>query len=138
MLEYQNLFSRVQIRHAPHQGLPIDETFGQRYGKGGFSYWLGKFGDAQIGPIYLGFWGITSIFFGFVAIEIIGLNFFVQVDWSPVEFVRQLPWLTLEPPPPEYGLSFPPMNEGGWWLNEVKPQSSSSGASSYRTLRRRR
>jgi photosynthetic reaction center M subunit len=116
MLEYQNLFSRVQIRHAPDQGLPIDETFGQRYGKGGFSYWLGKFGDAQIGPIYLGFWGITSILFGFVAIEIIGLNFFVQVGWSPVEFIRQLPWLTLEPPSPEFGLRFPPLRQGGWYL----------------------
>jgi photosynthetic reaction center M subunit len=116
MLEYQNLFSRVQIRHAPDQGLPIDETFGQRYGTGGFSYWLGKFGDAQIGPIYLGFWGVTSILFGFVAIEIIGLNFFVQVGWSPVEFVRQLPWLTLEPPSPEFGLGFPPLRQGGWYL----------------------
>jgi photosynthetic reaction center M subunit len=27
----------------------------------------------------------------------------------PVEFVRQLPWLALEPPPPSYGLSIPPL-----------------------------
>ena len=30
--------------------------------------------------------------------------------------MRQLPWLALEPPPPAYGLHFPPLNEGGWWL----------------------
>jgi len=28
MLEYQNLFTRVQVRTAPDPGLPIDETFG--------------------------------------------------------------------------------------------------------------
>jgi photosynthetic reaction center M subunit len=39
-----------------------------------------------------------------------------SVNWDPVEFVRQLPWLALEPPPPEYGLSMPPLADGGWWL----------------------
>jgi photosynthetic reaction center M subunit len=37
--------------------------------------------------------------FGFIAIEIIGLNMWASVNWDPVEFVRQLPWLALEPPP---------------------------------------
>ncbi|MEX7117092.1 hypothetical protein AB2C39_38190, partial [Pseudomonas aeruginosa] len=50
------------------------------------------------------------------AIEIIGLNMLASVNWSPIEFVRQLPWLSLEPPKPEYGISFPPLQEGGWWL----------------------
>jgi photosynthetic reaction center M subunit len=116
MLEYQNLFTRVQIRTAPDAGLPIDETFGQRYGKGGFSYWLGKIGDSQIGPIYLGFWGIVSLLCGFIAFEIIGLNMMKSVGWSPVEFIRQLPWLALEPPSPQYGLRFPPLAQGGWYL----------------------
>ena len=39
-----------------------------------------------------------------------------SVNWSPIEFVRQLPWLSLDPPKPEYGISFPPLQEGGWWL----------------------
>jgi photosynthetic reaction center M subunit len=39
-----------------------------------------------------------------------------SVNWDPVQFVRQLFWLALEPPAPQYGLSFPPMAEGGWWL----------------------
>jgi len=39
-----------------------------------------------------------------------------SVGWDPIQFIRQLPWLALEPPAPEYGLSIPPMNEGGWWL----------------------
>ena len=40
-----------------------------------------------------------------------------SVGWNPVEFVRQLPWLSLQPPAPEYGLQiFPPLDQGGWWL----------------------
>ncbi|MEY3700805.1 MAG: hypothetical protein RI891_97 [Gemmatimonadota bacterium] len=117
MLEYQNLFTRVQVRTAPDPGLPIDETFGQRYGTGVFNYWAGKLGDAQIGPIYLGFWGILSLLFGFLAFEIIGLNMMKSVGWSPIELVRQLPWLALEPPSPEYGLKIlPPLEQGGWYL----------------------
>jgi photosynthetic reaction center M subunit len=33
-----------------------------------------RFGNAQIGPIYLGFAGTASLFCGFIAIEIIGFN----------------------------------------------------------------
>jgi photosynthetic reaction center M subunit len=60
--------------------------------------------------------GLASLICGFIAIEIIGLNMFASVGWDPIQFVRQLPWLALEPPPPAYGLSLPPLNEGGWWL----------------------
>ncbi|NBW46304.1 MAG: photosynthetic reaction center subunit M, partial [Betaproteobacteria bacterium] len=41
---------------------------------------------------------------------------FASVDWNPKEFLRQLFWLALEPPGPEWGLRFPPLNQGGWWL----------------------
>lgn len=116
MLEYQNLFTRVQIRTAPDPGIPIDESTGERYGTGFFNSLAGKFGDAQIGPIYLGWAGILSLIFGFVAFEIIGLNMWRSVGWDPVEFVRQLPWLALEPPPPQYGLRLPPLDQGGWYL----------------------
>jgi photosynthetic reaction center M subunit len=44
------------------------------------------------------------------------MNMFASVNWDPIEFIRQLPWLALEPPGPQYGLSFPPLNDGGWWL----------------------
>ena len=76
-----------------------------REGRPWFSYWLGIIGDAQVGPIYLGYLGIVSLMSGFVAIEIIGLNMLASVNWSPIQFVRQLPWLALEPPTPEYGIS---------------------------------
>jgi photosynthetic reaction center M subunit len=80
------------------------------------SYWLGKVLNAQIGPIYLGPLGIASLVCGFLAFEIIGLNMWASVGWDPVQFVRQLFWLALEPPPAKYGLHIPPLNEGGWWL----------------------
>ena len=117
MAEYQNIFTQVQIRAPSYPGVAVPpETF-TRVNRGGFSYWLGKLGDAQIGPIYLGTLGVASLICAFVAIEIIGLNMWASVNWDPVQFVRQLPWLALEPPPPSVGLSImPPLNEGGWWL----------------------
>ena len=59
----------------------------------------------------------AALLFGFLAFEIIGLNMMKSVGWSPVEFIRQLPWLALEPPSPEYGLKIlPPLAKGGWYL----------------------
>ena len=40
-----------------------------------------------------------------------------SVNWDPVQFVRQLFWLALEPPGPEWGFSpFVPLAEGGWFI----------------------
>jgi len=116
MAEYQNIFTRVQVRAAPHMGVAMPSGPWARGKDTWFSYWLGKIGDAQIGPFYLGFTGLASLICGFIAIEIIGLNMWASVNWDPVQFVRQLPWLALEPPGPQWGLSIPPLNEGGWWL----------------------
>ena len=116
MSYYQNIFTQVQVRGMePDPGIPVPKL--ERTGKGFFSYLLGKIGNAQVGPIYLGYLGTLSLVFGFIAFEIIGLNMWASVNWSPIQFARQLPWLALEPPKPEYGLRvFPPLNEGGWWL----------------------
>ena len=66
---------------------------------------MGKLGAAQIGPIYLGTLGIASLVCAFLAFEIIGLNMFASVNWDPIQFVRQLPWLALEPPGPQWGFT---------------------------------
>lgn len=116
MPRYQNIFTRVQVRAPAYAGVPMERGGLGRSGRPSFAHWLGVIGDAQIGPIYLGWTGVASLFFGFVAIEIIGLNMWASVNWDPVQFVRQLPWLALEPPPPSYGLHIPPLREGGWWL----------------------
>ena len=119
MSEYQNIFTHVQVRHPASSGVPSEDgspDSAERVGKGFFSYWIGKIGDAQIGPIYLGFTGVASLVCGFIAIEIIGLNMWASVNWDPFQFLQQLPWLALEPPAKEYGLGIPPLAEGGWWL----------------------
>jgi photosynthetic reaction center M subunit len=115
-VEYQNIFTRVQIHGPAYAGVPLTRGSWVRQGKPRLVHWIGRFGDAQVGPVYLGWTGLASLLCGFIAIEIIGLNMWASVGWDPVEFVRQLPWLALEPPPPEYGLSLPPLAEGGWWL----------------------
>jgi photosynthetic reaction center M subunit len=117
MAEYQNLFTQVQIRAPSYPGVAVPPETYARAVKGGFNYWFGKLGDAQVGPLYLGGLGVASFICGFVAIEIIGLNMWASVNWDPIQFIRQLPWLALEPPAPSWGLTImPPLNEGGWWL----------------------
>jgi photosynthetic reaction center M subunit len=82
----------------------------------GFSKLLGWFGNAQLGPVNLGMAGVVSIASGILWLNIIGINMLAQVGWSIPEFIRQLFWLALEPPSPEYGLSMPPLNDGGWYI----------------------
>ena len=116
MIEYQNIFTQVQAEAPDYPGVPIGKDEEHRMGGPIHSWLAGKLGDAQIGPIYLGPSGFLAFICGFLAFEIIGLNMMASVNWDPIEFMRQLPWLALEPPPPEYGLSIPPLNDGGWWL----------------------
>ena len=117
MTTYQNIFTQVQVRGPVETGVHVPSSGEPRTGKGGFNYLLGKIGNAQIGPIYLGFTGVLSLFFGFIAIEIIGLNMLASVDWNPITFMREFFWLSLDPPGPEYGFQLlVPLNEGGWFI----------------------
>ena len=114
-LEYQNLFTTVQATAPSYAGVSIGGDGRERTRDAPHFHLLGWIGDAQLGPIYLGGFGIASLLCFFIAFETVGLNMLASVNWDPVQFVRQLPWLALEPPPAKYGLSIPPLNEGGWW-----------------------
>jgi photosynthetic reaction center M subunit len=116
MAQYQNLFTRVQATGPGHMGVDLPAGNSPRTGQPVLWHLLGWFGNAQIGPIYLGSLGLASLILGTLSINIMGFNMLAQVNWDIVEFIRQLPWLALEPPPPGYGLHLPPMNQGGWWL----------------------
>ena len=118
MAEYQNLFNRIQVRGPDYAGVPLREgNWWARSSRPFYLYTFGKVGDAQVGPIVLGWTGVASLICGFIAFEIIGLNMFASVNWDPIQFVRKLPWLALEPPPPGLGLTImPPLAQGGWWL----------------------
>jgi len=115
-IPYQNLFTRVQPVGPVHDGVELPPGNSPRDGKPFLVHLFGRLGNAQLGPIYLGPLGIISLITGTLSINIMGFNQLASVNWNPVEFIRQLPWLALEPPSPKYGLSIPPMNEGGWWL----------------------
>ena len=117
MADYQNLFTQVQAVGPANLGVPLGDGHSPRTGVDlPQVHLIGRIGMPQIGPIYLGPLGIASIIFGVASFNIIGFNMLAQVNWDIVQFVRQLFWLSLEPPAPQYGLSLPPLNQGGWWL----------------------
>jgi photosynthetic reaction center M subunit len=115
MAEYQNIFTQVQVQGPPEMGIPTRQQPEHRGRKTGFSVLAGAFGNAQLGPIYLGPYGVLSLMAGSLWFFIIGMNFWAQVDYSPALFMRELFWLSLDPPGPEYGLQMAPLDEGGWW-----------------------
>ena len=115
-MQYQNIFTAVQVRAEPEQGIDIGLGNRDRTQNPFFSWLIGTFGNAQIGPIYLGFLGVASLMTGMAAFVLIGISYWIQVDFSPIRFVLELPWLTLDPPTEEYGLGVEPLMEGGLWL----------------------
>lgn len=116
MADYQNIFTKVQMRGPIYPGVPIGRHNDPRLRMSGFSYLLGILGDAQVGPFYLGRLGLAALVFGTLSINIMGFNMLAQVNWDVGEFIKQFFWLALEPPAPEYGLRLPPLSKGGWWI----------------------
>ena len=116
MAEYQNIFTQVQVRAAPEMGLVENVDLSNRSKGAGFSTLAGWLGNAQLGPVYLGSFGVISMGTGLVWFFMVGLWFWDQAGYNPAVFMRDLFWLSLDPPAPEYGLGFPPLREGGYWL----------------------
>ena len=116
MAEYQNFFTQVQVSAAPEMGMVEGVEVGQRTKGASFSTLMGWIGNAQLGPIYLGTAGVVSIAAGLIWFEIIGFWFWRQAGYDPAVFLRDLFWLSLEPPAPEWGLRIPPMDQGGMFL----------------------
>ena len=116
MAEYQNIFTQVQVRAAPEMGMVEGVELENRTKSASFSTLLGWFGNAQLGPIYLGTLGVISLATGLIWFVMVGLWYWDQAGYNPAVFLRDLFWLSLDPPAPEYGLSIPPMREGGYFL----------------------
>jgi photosynthetic reaction center M subunit len=114
MADWQTIYTQIQAR-GPHITVSGEWGDEDRVGKPFYSYWLGKIGDAQIGPIYLGASGIAAFAFGATAILIILFNMAQQVAFDPLQFFRQFFWLGLYPPKAQYGVGIPPLQDGGWW-----------------------
>jgi photosynthetic reaction center M subunit len=113
MAEYQNIFTQVQVRAAPEMGMVEDVDLGNRTS---FSNLAGWFGNAQLGPIYLGTFGVISVATGAIWFFLVGAWFWHIAGFNPAVFARDLFYMALEPPAPEYGLGFAPLGEGGLWL----------------------
>ena len=117
MSYFESFYNQVLIVGPPDDGPALPQGDLPRIKVNQMFYWLGKLGDPQVGPFYLGWPGILSILFGLTAFEIIGLNMFAQADWNPIRFAQGIIWFGINPPPAKYGLThFPPLNDGGWWL----------------------
>ncbi|MGF1466620.1 MAG: photosynthetic reaction center subunit L [Sandaracinaceae bacterium] len=84
-------------------------SFERRYRVRGGTILGGNLFDFWIGPFYVGFFGVTTIFFSVVGTALIFWDNAVRgVTWNP--------WLiNIAPPPIEYGLAFAPLGEGGVW-----------------------
>jgi photosynthetic reaction center M subunit len=104
-MQYQNIFTQVQVRGPVEAGIPLPRGDDERIGTPFYNWLAGWFGNAQIGPIYLGFLGTASLICGTIWFVIVGFNMLASVGWDPIQFIRQLFWLALEPPPAKYGLS---------------------------------
>lgn len=117
MARFHTLFTSIELE-APFEYAPDTRPRSPEYKiEPRHSVWLGRLGESQFGPTHIGVLAIASIFCGFVAIEIIGLNMWASVDWNVIRFIKLLPFLALEPPSAKQGLKiFPPLDDGGWWL----------------------
>jgi photosynthetic reaction center M subunit len=72
--------------------------------------------DSQFGPYYIGFWNIAAFFTGGIFTFIWLTVMLSQVAWNPIAFAKYFVVLQIDPPPARYGLGFPPLAQGGWWL----------------------
>ena len=93
-----------------------DVEVGNRTAPAGVSTLAGWFGNAQLGPIYLGGVGTIALMSGAIWFFMVGAWFWHQAGCNPAVFLRDRFWFSLDPLAPEYGLSFPPMAEGGYFL----------------------
>ena len=116
MAEYQNIFTQVQVRGPAEMGLVEGVDLGNRTKSASFSNLAGWFGNAQLGPVYLGTMGVVSLMSGAVWFMLCGAWFWYQAGFNPAVFLRDLFWFSLEPPAEEYALGFAPLSEGGLWL----------------------
>ncbi len=117
MGEYKNIFNQVQVQGPIEWGVDNDRNMSsERTESAGFNTWLGWFGNAQLGPIYLGTWGLVSLITGLAWFLIVGFSMLASVDFNLAIFAKELFYLSLDQPGEEYGLGIPPLNDGGLWL----------------------
>ncbi|MFO0736494.1 MAG: photosynthetic reaction center subunit L [Labilithrix sp.] len=83
-------------------------SFERRYRVRGGTLIGGDLFDFWVGPFYVGFFGVTTIFFSIIGIALILWGASLGPTWSVWK-------ISIAPPPIEYGLGFAPLREGGLW-----------------------
>ena len=62
MIEYQNIFTQVQVRGPVEMGVDNENNMAaERGGTPWFSRFAGWIGNAQIGPVFLGWTGVIAL-----------------------------------------------------------------------------
>ncbi|MEM7242525.1 MAG: photosynthetic reaction center subunit L [Pseudomonadota bacterium] len=83
-------------------------SFERKYRVRGGTLIGGDLFDFWVGPFYVGFFGVTTIFFALLGTILIFYGAALGPTWNP--------WLiSIDPPSREYGLALAPLAEGGIW-----------------------
>jgi photosynthetic reaction center L subunit len=83
-------------------------SFERKYRVRGGTLVGGDLFDFWVGPFYVGFFGVTTIFFATLGAALILYGAAIGPTWNP--------WLiSIAPPDISYGLSLAPLREGGLW-----------------------
>ena len=83
-------------------------SFERKYRVRGGTLIGGDLFDFWVGPLYVGFFGMTTMFFSLVGIAMILWNTALGPTWN-------LWQISVNPPDVKYGLSFAPLQDGGIW-----------------------
>jgi photosynthetic reaction center L subunit len=83
-------------------------NFERKYRVRGGTLTGGDLFDFWVGPFYVGFFGVTTLFFTAVGVGLILWAAALGPTWNIWQ-------INISPPPIEYGLAFAPLKEGGLW-----------------------
>ncbi len=83
-------------------------SFERKYRVKGGTLIGGDLFDFWVGPFYVGFFGVTTIFFAAFGIALIVYGAAIGPTWN-------LWQISINPPDESYGLGFAPLKEGGLW-----------------------
>jgi photosynthetic reaction center L subunit len=83
-------------------------SFERKYRVRGGTLVGGDLFDFWVGPFYVGFFGVTGLFFTFVGVAMIFYGAALGPTWNPWE-------INIAPPDLRYGLGLAPLKEGGIW-----------------------
>ncbi|KAB0680324.1 photosynthetic reaction center subunit L [Aureimonas leprariae] len=83
-------------------------SFERKYRVRGGTLVGGDLFDFWVGPFFVGFFGVTTVFFTAVGISLILYGAAIGPTWNPF-------LISINPPAQEVGLGFAPLKEGGLW-----------------------